>query len=284
MIRKARDGLPARVYHSWTRDKLSYLEKYATAFMTAMAPKKRQGKWDQLVYMDLLAGPGLGIDADTREEFDGSPLIALHVQPAFDRLFFGDLSPKNVAALRQRIPPGDLSRVILRRGDCNVLVKEIIAQLSSRTLGLAFVDPQGFEVQFTLLQDLSKRRFDVLFLFPSGIGIGRNFSVFAKQATSPMDRLWGGREWRDHPLAKLAAGKGLKPEEERRLDRSWVQGFTDKMASIGFRYQDKSDPLLRNEKNVPMYHLLFFSRDSAGLKIWRGIKKIEPSGQRPLPL
>lgn len=284
VMRKAGDGLPARVFRSWTREKLVYLQKYATAFMMAMAPKKRQGKWDQLVYIDLLAGPGLGIDADTGEEFDGSPLIALHVQPAFDRLFFGDLSPKNVAALRRRIPPGDLSRVSLKQGDCNVLVKEIITQLSSRTLGLAFVDPQGFEVQFTLFQELSKRRIDVLFLFPSGIGIGRNFAVFAKQATSPMDGLWGGMEWRDYPLAKLAAGKRLKPDEERRLDQSWVQGFRDKMAGIGFRYQDKSDPLLRNEKNVPMYHLLFFSHDSAGLKLWQGIKKIEPSGQRTFPL
>jgi hypothetical protein len=32
-----------------------------------------------------------------------------------------------------------------------------------------------------------------------------------------------------------------------------------------------------------MYHLLFFSRDAAGLKIWRNIKKIEPTGQRSLP-
>ncbi len=33
-----------------------------------------------------------------------------------------------------------------------------------------------------------------------------------------------------------------------------------------------------------MYHLLFFSKDLAGLTIWRGVKKIEPSGQRTLPL
>jgi hypothetical protein len=32
-----------------------------------------------------------------------------------------------------------------------------------------------------------------------------------------------------------------------------------------------------------MHHLLFFSRNPAGLKIWRNIKKIEPTGQRTLP-
>lgn len=55
------------------------------------------------------------------------------------------------------------------------------------------------------------------------------------------------------------------------------------MSRIGFQFQDETAPCFVNEKNVPMYHLLFFSKDPAGLKIWRGIKKVEPSGQRVLP-
>ncbi len=47
--------MPARVSGSWTRDKLTYLERYARAFMTAMAPKRDAGKWEELVYIDLLA-------------------------------------------------------------------------------------------------------------------------------------------------------------------------------------------------------------------------------------
>ncbi|MEK7878302.1 MAG: hypothetical protein AAB285_00430, partial [candidate division NC10 bacterium] len=101
---------------------------------------------------------------------------------------------------------------------------------------------------------------------------------------SPMDELWGGKEWRDLPPAKLAAGKRLTAEEALSLDRPWVLRFRSKMAQIGFQYQDEADPCFTNEKNVPMYHLLFFSKAPAGLTIWRGIKKIEPSGQRILPL
>jgi hypothetical protein len=33
-----------------------------------------------------------------------------------------------------------------------------------------------------------------------------------------------------------------------------------------------------------MYHLLFFSKHPVGLKIWKGIKQIEPNGQRLLGL
>jgi len=282
--RLATDGLPARVSGPWTREKLTYIEKYASAFMTAMAPKRKTGKWAELVYIDLLAGPGRGIDRDTGAEFDGSPLRARKVVPAFDSLFFSDLNPRNIKALRQRISEADSPRVNLRVDDCHAVAKEVVSQLSGRTLGLAFIDPEGFEVSFRLFQMLATRRIDVLFLFPSGIGIARNLRAFAKKAESPMDNLWGGREWRDLPPAKLAAGKRLNPEEALSLDKPWVLGFRSKMAKIGFQYQDEVDPYFTNEKNVPMYHLLFFSKDAAGLTIWRGIKKIEPSGQRTLPL
>lgn len=170
-MRNARDGLPARVFRPWTREKLVYLQKYASAFMKAMVSKKQQGKWEQLVYLDLLAGPGRGIDADTGDE------------------------PR-----------------------------------------------------------------------------------------SPMDGLWGGKEWRDLPPAKLAAGTRLNAEEALSVDRPWVLRFRSKIAGIGFQFQDEADPCFTNEKNVPMYHLLFFSQDPAGLTIWQGIKRIEPSGQRTLPL
>jgi hypothetical protein len=46
--------------------------------MVAMA-----GKWDRLVYLDFLCGPGRDIDTDTDEEFPGSPLIALSIEPHF---------------------------------------------------------------------------------------------------------------------------------------------------------------------------------------------------------
>jgi hypothetical protein len=97
-----------------------------------------------------------------------------------------------------------------------------------------------------------------------------------------MDGLWRGREWRDLPPAKIAAGTRLTPEEMLTLDLPWVLRFRNKMFDAGFKYQDEADPCLRNENNVPMYHLLFFSQDPAGLTLWRNIKKIEPTGQRSL--
>jgi len=92
----------------------------------------------------------------------------------------------------------------------------------------------------------------------------------------------GGREWRELPPAKLAAGRRISSDEAASFDRPWVFAFRRKLAALGFQYQDEADPCFTNEKNVPMYHLLFFSKHVAGLTIWRGIKRIEPGGQRIL--
>ena len=65
VIRRAQDRLAARVSGPWTREKLAYIEKSASAFMKAMAPKRKAGKWSELASLDFLAGPGRGIDRDS---------------------------------------------------------------------------------------------------------------------------------------------------------------------------------------------------------------------------
>jgi three-Cys-motif partner protein len=275
------DGLIARNGGFWTREKLTYFERYAHAFMTAMAPKRAEGKWQRLVFIDLLCGPG--IDLIEGEEHQGSPLIALTTTPQFDRLFFGDLAPANIVALQARIPAADADRVDVQAGDCHARAQQVVAQLASwGELGFAFVDPEGFEVRFDLFTILGQRPIDILFLFPSGIGIKRNLARFARRTDeTPMDRLWGNREWRQTPIVRLLAGETLTQPEAEQLDQSWVQAFRDRVATLGYTYHDAAPPL-RNEQNVPMYHLLFFSKNKAGLDIWRGIGRIEPGGQRRL--
>jgi three-Cys-motif partner protein len=278
VIRRARDGLPARPSGAWSQEKLAYVQRYATAFMTAMAPKRTAGLWSELVYLDFLAGPGLGIDRRTGAEFEGSPLRALRIRPAFDRLFFSDVQPNNVGALTQRIPSADRARVEVRTGDCHDVARDVVGQLSPKTLALAFVDPEGFEVKFRLFEILATRRIDVLYLFPGGIGIARNVGAFVRQAKAPLDDLIPG--WRDLKRARVAAGQKLNADAMASRDQPFVTAFRQRMEQLGFQYSGQGEPYFTNEKNVKMYHLLFFSRHPAGLTLWRNITKIEPSGQR----
>ncbi len=281
-ITTAIDGLRARFLGPSTLDKLSYVERYCQAFMAAMAPKRAEGKWDKLLYFDLLCGPGKCVDRETKEEFYGSPLRALKIHPSFDHLYFSDFVMKNVDALKKRIPKEEQGRVSCLHGDCNSLISEFLNSVSDKSLGLAFLDPEGFEVRFETLQRLATKRIDIIYLFPSGIGIARNLGRFVRMAKSRMDEFWG-HGWRDLPAAKIAAGKTLTAEEVSRFDRHWVKTFRQKVEALGYIHQDEDAPILRTEKDSLMYHLLYFSKDKAGLKIWRGIKEIAPDKQRSLP-
>ena len=96
-----------------------------------------------------------------------------------------------------------------------------------------------------------------------------------------MSDFWGSDDWRALPRAVRAAGQ-LPSDEEKELGMSWVSAFNKKVEALGLKYYDESPIQLRNNQNASMYHLLFFSHDKAGLKIWNGIKRVEASGQRGL--
>jgi three-Cys-motif partner protein len=278
----ATDGLRARLGGPWTEEKLYYVRRYANAFTTAMTPHRNAGKWDSLEYFDPLCGPGIDIDRKSKREFPGSPQIAIETIPGFDRIVLGDLNRENVKALRQRIPSDQLHRVDLQHGDCHERAKAVVDKLSRRALALAFVDPEGFEVRFELFQTLARRAVDIILLFPSGIGITRNERLFAQSETAPaIERLWGDATWRDLPVMKLFARKALTEDDIERFTQSYAQAFMKRIETLGYQHNGCVGPL-RNDQGAPMYHLLFFSKSSAGLKLWRGIGAIEPDGQRQL--
>jgi three-Cys-motif partner protein len=277
MVTKASDGLKAREGGTWTKEKLEYLRKYAEGFMMAMAPKRDKGLWNKLVYIDPLCGSGKCITEN--DEFDGSPLIGLGIRPAFDHLYLSDSNSRNISALKKRISKADVPRISCKVGDCNTLVDEVIRTFPERSLGLAFIDPEGFEVDFAVLKALARRPIDILYLFPSMIGVKRNISQAFMQQRGRLDAVLGS-EWRDVPAAKLAVGKPLTDSEISKLDTSLIHYLRRQVGVLGLVHQDDNPPLLRNEQNAPMYHLLFFSKSAAGLKIWKGIKKIAPGGQR----
>jgi three-Cys-motif partner protein len=249
--------------------------------MIAMAPKRAEGKWDQLVFIDPLSGPGIDVDKRTTDEFDGSPLIALSTVPAFDRVYPGDLDAENVRMLRTRIAPGHRNRVSLEVDDCHQRAHDIVQSINRRTLGLAFLDPEGFEVHFRLFETLANRATDIVFLFPSGIGIARNLYRFVREDHSDLDDLWGSREWRQLPMAQLAAGTAPRAESGDGYYQSWALAFCQRVATLGYVHFDIEGPL-RNEQNTPMYHLLFFSKSDVGVTIWRNVHQIDPHGQRHL--
>ena len=163
----ASDGYVAREVQPWNDEKLYYVDRYFDIFTTSM-----KDKWSSLGYADLLCGPGLCRDRSGIES-RGSPLLALTHEP-FGRLFFNDADPRVIDALRARIERDGLAGdrpAEMTAGDCNDIADRardflFPAGQTRRTLGLAFVDNQGFEMSLDGLARLTRDvRLDLIITF-----------------------------------------------------------------------------------------------------------------------
>lgn len=147
-----------RTWGYWTRHKLAILESYLDAFTTAA-----KNKAPKPIYIDLLAGEGIGEDRIDGSQFEGSGRIAAKIDNVpFHRLYLVELSEANAARLHQiehDFPDRDIR---VRVGDCNDLIPEICAELRRDGLGysptFAFIDPDGLEVRWDTIEGLAHHR------------------------------------------------------------------------------------------------------------------------------
>jgi three-Cys-motif partner protein len=157
------DGLATRDSGAWAKDKLFYLQKYIDAFETAMRGKP----WRRRIYIDLFAGPGKCAIKGGRGYFLGSSLISLTTTHPFTDYYFVDLLNDNIKALKARSTATivDQNRIHCFVGDANRKVFEItdeIKKIDSQyiagawpSLNLAFLDPEGFELEWGTVMELA---------------------------------------------------------------------------------------------------------------------------------
>src|SRR3954468_9451385 len=91
----ASDGLPARKSGEWAKRKHHYLRNYC-----GITTKSMRNKW-RLVYLDVMAGPGLCKEDKSGDEFPGSPFVALEFD--FSQYLFIEGDAALYAALEKRL-------------------------------------------------------------------------------------------------------------------------------------------------------------------------------------
>jgi hypothetical protein len=99
---------------------------------------------------------------------------------------------------------------------------------------------------------------------------------------NPVTGLHEGQPWLPK-LLRGTAGKSVardgQPEVSKRVLGNPAPRSAGPAASLASL---EANLRQQHEKNVKMYHLLFFSKHPTGLTLWRNITKIEASGQRRL--
>lgn len=279
-IKTTNDGLYCRPSGVWAKEKLDYLRRYIEIFEVSM-----KNKWKTRNYIDIFSGPGMNIIEDRNEFILGSPLIALNTKPPFSHYYLIESDYKCYIALNSRIKPF-LQVTSLYRDDANIVIDSILSEIrkdEDESLNLSFIDPEGLEIEWGIIEKLAKiKRMDLIINYPQQ-GLSRTMhNSLQLTGESKVDLFFGDIGWRE-----------IYKQWDSRSNQSGVHAelmtyYLDKLSRLGYKSIKRSDeifdgPLIRNEKRkAPLYRLIFASKHDLGMEFWRKITQRNIYGQKRL--
>jgi len=270
-LRDGEDGLSTRQSQDYAKDKLAILKGYLGRFTTAMKDKN----WRALNYIDLQAGPGKNSFSPSGDILLGSPLLALTTRFAFGNVFLVELGTSEYDALVSRVEASDLSKCVKHYNeDCNVAVDKIVENIkqidqNSRPgvwpcLSLAFLDPEGLEVQWQTVEKLANlQRMDLIINFSTN-GLTRNAGqLIEREEDTVIDRFFGTREWRSiYEETRHKGGSVVR--------RELIDFYLSRLKGMGYVKTKREEKPIKNKRNVQIYTMIFASKNDLGIKFWNG--------------
>ena len=177
---------------SWAILKLAILAYYADIYTAII-----KAHFDKAYYIDLFAGPGLDRISDLNNLIVfGSPLIADRVpRKKFDELILFEKKEKYAEALRRLLLNATVKNKDVNSPEFKAMTK---ARLEAGSVHfLAFVDPEGLEIEWETLQHLFNLTGDLIINYQS-TGVSR--SALKENKTSAeietLQRFFGTDEWK----------------------------------------------------------------------------------------
>lgn len=257
----------------WSEVKLDILRQYGGPYSRIL---KSNGF--QHGYIDAFSGPGLHIRKGDKQEVQGSPLVALSIEPPFEEYHFIDLDGEKLQFLRERV--GARSSVNFYAGDSNrILLHSILPRFSyeKRTRALCLLDPYKLTLDWKVVAHAGQSRAVEVFINFPVMHMNRNckkenVGEILPGELAAMDSFWGDRSWhtsmfRNTGQMDMFGGTDFAKQENRDL----VNAYCDRLRRVaGFGFV--ADPLpMRNSKEAVVYYLIFAGPNGTGWKIVQDI-------------
>lgn len=231
---------------AWAPLKLIVLLFYLDVY-TKIIPKQIPKHFDSMVYVDLLAGPGINRIRDTGHRIIGSPLIAATAaHRPFTKLFLVEGKPERSKALGDRLKTEiDKNRFEVYHENCNVAVDKIVEEhlKKGRPHYLAFIDCQGLDVDWATMEKILKYPGDLIFTFQTAL------IVRTRDYPDRLNKFYGDDSWK---TAKSGDDFLRCYEDKLREYRDIV---------INIRIKEK-------RRGGFYYHLIFATRKTKGGNPW----------------
>lgn len=254
--------MPVRKSGEWAKRKHHYLQNYCGITTVAM-----RNKW-RLVYLDVMAGPGLCKIGDTGEEFPGSPFVALAHD--FAQYIFIEDSTELAEALRKRVAKHAKARRVRVLAENWVdVAKSGRLRFDDQTLAVAFIDPTGIsQLPLAAVLELTRNpRIDLLVTIQHSLGITWNVPQYMRAGTdqTALDAFLGTPDWRN-----------WQRKEPSEFAQDAIEYFSQRIQREGFiGTRHVSVP-----EGQPLYRFTLFSRHKLAEKFWNEVLRINEKGQR----
>jgi len=235
--------------------KHTFLAKYVEG------TRRAREKFNQRVYVDLFCGPGrIQVKGETMTRPGGAQVAwqhSLRDNITFTSCLVGDLDASRAAACAERLRAMGAPAVAFP-GAAESTVVQVLGQIPKSALCLAYLDPYNLQyLSFNVIEKLARLPYVDFAVHFSTMDLRRNILMEYNPDRARFDDAAPG--WRQH-VDPLAFVRGDADEE-------FFDYWCALVKKLGFSISHRM-PLVRDDGNRPLYHLVFFSRHELPNRIW----------------
>jgi len=274
---------------TWTEEKLECLEKYLIAYRKIFTLNEK-AKYFTTYYVDAFAGTGSRsphstekhtqlpslFEEDELEEintfFNGSVRIALELPNPFDKYLFIDNNPVYIQSLNElkREFHSLTDRIDIVEAEANSYLLDWCENMDwEKNRAVVFLDPYGMQVEWKLIEALSKTKaIDLWLLFPLGQAVNRCLTTGGYPPQTWSDLLtftFGTNEWETfYNEEEYDTLFGKEKIVRRMASMGDITSFFVQRLNTIFPGVVQDPLRLLNSKNNPIFILCFASANPRG--------------------
>jgi len=278
----------------WTIEKLEIFKKYVDAYLAIMDANKNKYGWKTL-YFDGFAGSGdcsrgvnnvesinkslfldFGIEDAETLVYKGAAERVLSLKRKFDYYYFIDMDGESLNKLQEKLRPFAMGyRLQFREGDANIYINELAAALKKdkKLKSLVLLDPFGMQINWESIELLKNTASDIWILVPSGVIINRLLD--RKGDLTHINKLCSffgmteeeiREEFYTENVNTTLFGEVTNIQKKQAPIRKIVDLYIKRLRE-NWKYVTQEPLIMKNTRNVEIFHFVFASNNSAGLKI-----------------
>src|SRR6266480_4975105 len=184
----------------WSLEKLELLRKYLSAYIKIVSKQTWCSGYE---YIDAFAGTGRPKSREEQHYVDGSPRIALGLNPPFTTYWFVEQSiwrADKLSSLQKEFSDRNINICL---GDCNQIIKETILPTlgyQMRKRAIAFLDPFGMQLVWKTMELVAKSKtIEIMLNFPvmaiNRAVLRKRDDLISETQRKRLNEFWGTDDW-----------------------------------------------------------------------------------------